>query len=128
MCYTNGLITIKYMATLQEIFVRINENKKKQKDIRTAFKDALATSLEYKEITEKMKTLREKKKQIENTTKQQFSEELTKLEDYAIDLASDMELLSDAALTKFIKGEPIEITDEYENRYEPVFTVKFKKS
>lgn len=116
------------MATLQEIFSRINETKKKQKDIRSVYKDALATSLEYKELTDKMKTLREKKKQIEQATKQQFASELTKLDDYAIDLASDQELLSDAALTKLMKGESIEITDEYDNTFEPVFSVKFKKT
>ena len=116
------------MATLQEIFNRIAETKKKQKDIRSAYKDALATSLEYQELTEKMKTLREKKKQIEQATKAQFSSELTKLEDYAIDLASDNELLSDAALSQLMHGEKVEVTDEYGNAFEPVFSVKFKKS
>ncbi|OGH68343.1 MAG: hypothetical protein A3I29_00885 [Candidatus Magasanikbacteria bacterium RIFCSPLOWO2_02_FULL_44_11] len=116
------------MATIQEIFIRIGETKKKQKDIRAAYKDALATSLEYQELTDKLKTLREKKKQIEGSVKQQFSSELTKLDDFAIDLASDQELLNDAALTTLMKGETVEVMDEYENKYEPVFSVKFKKS
>lgn len=116
------------MANLQEIFSRIIETKKKQKDIRTAYADALAASLEYKELNDKMKTLREKKKQIEGAIKQEFSSEITKLEDFAIDLAGDMELLSDAALSKLMKGETVEVTDEYENKYEPAFSVKFKKT
>lgn len=116
------------MTNIQEIFSRINETKKKQKDLRTAYKDALDTSLEYKEINDKLKTLREKKKQIEGSIKQQFSSELTKLDDYAIDLASDAELLSDAALTTLMKGETVQVTDEYENKYEPSFNVKFKKA
>ncbi|MSU75423.1 MAG: hypothetical protein EXS55_02840 [Candidatus Magasanikbacteria bacterium] len=116
------------MADLQEIFNHITEIKKKQKDIRSAYQDALATSLEYQEIAEKTKTLREKKKQIEASTKQQFAAEFTKLDDYAIDLASDQELLSDAALSKLMKGETVEVTDEYNATYQPVFTVKFKKS
>lgn len=116
------------MTNIQEIFTRINETKKKQKDIRSAYKEALDTSLEYKEINDKLKTFREKKKQIEGAIKQQFSSEITKLEDYAIDLASDHELLSDAALTKLMKGETVEVQDEYENKYEPLFSVKFKKT
>ena len=72
--------------------------------------------------------MREKKKQIEGSTKQQFASELTKLDDYAIDLAGDYELLSDAALTKLMKGETVEVTDEYDNKYEPLFSVKFKKA
>lgn len=116
------------MADLQEIFSRMTEIKKKQKDIRSAYKDALATSLEYQEIGEKLKTLREKKKQIEASTKQQFASEFTKLDDYAIDLASDQELLTDAAVTKLMKGETVEVVDEYNNTYQPVFAVKFKKT
>lgn len=116
------------MTSVQEIFNRINEAKKKQKDIRSAYKDALETSLEYKEINDKLKTLREKKKQIEGSIKQQFSSELTKLDDIAIDLAGDAELLSDAALTKLMKGETVEVVDEYDNKYEPQFSVKFKKT
>lgn len=116
------------MQDIQEIFNRIQEVKKKQKDIRTAYKDALATSGEYKEIAEKMKTLRERKKQIEASVKADFSGELTKLEDYAIDLESDNTMLSDAALSKLMKGETVEVKDEYDNAYEPVFSVKFKKS
>ncbi len=116
------------MANLQEIFIRITEIKKKQKDIRSAYKDALLTSLEYQEILEKMKTLREKKKQIEAATKQQFASEFTKLDDYAIDLASDQELLTDAAVTMLMKGETVEVIDEYNNTYQPIFAVKFKKT
>lgn len=116
------------MANIQEIFIRISDTKKKQKDLRSVYKDALDTSLEYKEIKDKLETLRKKKKQIEGSVKQQFSSELTKLDDYAIDLASDGELLSDAALTKLMKGETVEVTDEYDNKYEPLFSVKFKKS
>jgi predicted nuclease with TOPRIM domain len=116
------------MADIQEIFKRINEMKKKQKDIRSVYKDALDTSLEYKEINEKMTTLRVKKKQIEESTKQNFASELTKLDDLAIDIAGDVELLNDAALTKLMKGETVEVTDEYDNKYEPLFSVKFKKT
>lgn len=116
------------MANLQEIFTRITQTKQKQKDIRAAYKDALATSLEYQEIQEKMKTLREKKKQIEQATKQQFANEFTKLDDYAIDIASDTELLTDAALTALMKGETVEIVDADNVTYEPIFTVKFKKT
>ncbi len=116
------------MQDLQEIFNRIQETKKKQKDIRSAYKEALAASQEYIELSAKMKILRERKKQIEGSTKQDFSSEFTKLDDYDIDLESDQTLLSDAALTKLMKGETVEVKDEYDNTYEPQFSVKFKKT
>ncbi len=116
------------MQQIQEIFSRIQAAKKKQKDLRTAYKDALETSMEYQETVEKLKTLREKKKQIETTVKQQFANELTQLDDLTIDIASDMEMLTDVAMTQLMKGETVEVKDEYENTYEPVFKVTFKKS
>lgn len=115
------------MQDIQEIFARIQEAKKKMKDLREAYKDALAGSEEYKNLTDQAKVLRERKKTIENGIKEMFASELTQLEDLKIDIASDMEIMSDVALSKVMKGESITIKDEYENEYEPSFAVKFKK-
>jgi predicted nuclease with TOPRIM domain len=116
------------MVDIQEIFSRMQENKKKQKDLRTLYKDALDSSLEYKEVVDKLKALREKKKQIEETTKQQFTSEFNQLDAYKTDLESDLVLLSDAALSMMMKGEQVEVQDEYHNTYDPIFVVKFKKA
>lgn len=116
------------MQDLQEVFNRIRETTKKQKDIRCSFKDALSASQEYKEISDKMKTLRERKKQLEMTIKADFSGEFTKLDDMQVDLESDKVLLSDISMSKLMKGETVEVEDEYSNKYEPLFTVKFKKT
>ncbi|MFA5937242.1 MAG: hypothetical protein WC822_05215 [Candidatus Paceibacterota bacterium] len=116
------------MQDIQEIFNRMREIKKKQKDIRSAYKEALDGLQEYQEINEKMKTLRERKKQIEQSTKQSYAGEFTKLEDFKVDLESDATMLSDMALSKFVKGETVQVTDEYNNTYEPQFTVKFRKA
>ena len=115
------------MANIQEIFNRIQVAKKKQKDIKLAYKDALASSLAYQEVSDKLKSLRDKKKQIEQSIRENFSSEFTKLEDLKIDIESDQEMLSDLALNTIMKGESIQIKDEYDNEYEPVFNVKFKK-
>ncbi|OGH64565.1 MAG: hypothetical protein A2821_01080 [Candidatus Magasanikbacteria bacterium RIFCSPHIGHO2_01_FULL_41_23] len=115
------------MQNLQEIFSRIQKAKAKQKEIKEVYKDALAGTPEYQELGDKIKTVRERKKQIEQTIREQFSHELTQLEDLQVDIESDNELMSDVALTQLIKGEAIEIKDQYENQYEPVFNVKFRK-
>lgn len=116
------------MQSLQEIFKRAQELKEKQKDIRAAYRGALAGSLEYKEIEDKIKILKERRKQIEIATKEQFASEFTKLEDIAIDLASDAEMMTDIALNMLVKGEAVSVKDRHENVYEPVFKVIFKKS
>ncbi len=116
------------MQDLQQIFNHIQEIKKKQKDIKAAYRDALAASSEYKNLVDKSKELRARKKEIEMSVKSDFSGEFQKLDDYKVDLESDMTMLSDAAMTKLMKGETVEVTDEYNNNYEPVFSVKFKKA
>lgn len=116
------------MQDIQTIFNHIQEIKKEQKKIRTGYREALSGSSEYQEIAEKLKTLRERRKQIETSIKQDFDSEWTKLEDYAIDLESEATLLSDAALSKLMKGETVQVSDEYNNNYEPIFSVKFKKA
>lgn len=116
------------MANLQEVYNRLQETKKKQKEIRSALKEALVSSVEYQEIIDKIKSARIKKQQIESAVRSDFSSELEKMEEYALDIKSDSMLLSDAAMTKLMKGESVEITDEYNNKYEPVFSVRFKKA
>lgn len=116
------------MQDIQEVFNRIQENKKKQKDIRAAYKEALKSQQELQEIEDKIKTLRERKKQIENTVKESFSSEFSKLDDLKIDLESDMVMLGDISLTKLMKGETVQVVDQYNNTYDPLFSVKFKKA
>jgi len=116
------------MQDIQEVFARIQENKKKLKDLRSSYKDALSTSQQYADLKEEMTTKREKLKNIEGDIKAGFSSEFTQIDDLKIDVASDEELLTDIAMSKFMKGETVEITDEYDNDYEPKFTVKFKKA
>jgi hypothetical protein len=116
------------MQDPQAVFQRIQDKKKELKDLKQAYKDALSTSLEYKEIQDQVKALREKKKSIENTTKANFQAEFTKMDDLKIDIESDQEMLSDIVMTSIMNGTPVEIKDEYDNDYEPIFSVKFKKS
>lgn len=115
------------MQNIQEVFIRIQENKKKLKDLKTTFKDALDSATGYKDVVDQLKTLREKKKQIENLVRENFSSEFIKMEDIQIDIQSDQEMISDIALTTVMKGETVSVKDEYEQEFEPIFSVKFKK-
>lgn len=120
-------LTLQSMANLQEVWLRMQKTKKKQKEIRSAYKEALANSADYGKIVEDLKTLREKKKKIVMDTRADFSSEFNELETLKADAETDAEMLSDLALNTFIKGETVQVTDEYENKYEPVFVVKFKR-
>ncbi len=116
------------MSNLQEVFIRIRENKKEQKKLKDAYRDAVANSSALKEVVEDLKELKEKKQRIEGDLKAQFSSEFTRLEDMKIDLESDIEMLSDLALNQLMKGESIKVKDENDTEYDPVFKVNFKKA
>ncbi|MEK7643821.1 MAG: hypothetical protein AAB390_00785 [Patescibacteria group bacterium] len=115
------------MPNLQEVFDRIQKSKKRQKEIRDMYNEALSGTPEYGELNDKLKVQRERKKQIEQTVKESFSKELTELEDIKVDIESDNELISDMSLTQLVKGETVAVKDQYENEYEPIFSVRFKK-
>ena len=116
-----------YMSKIQEVFNRIQESRQEQKKINQMYKDALSTSDSYDKISEELKILKAKKKEIETEIKSDFKEEFDKIDILKADIKNDNQLLNDIVLTKISKGENIEITDQYNSQYEPVFNVKFKK-
>lgn len=116
------------MQNIQEVFNRIREIKKEQKDLKDMYKDALAQADEYDEIVEEMKTLREKKKQIEARIQQEMGRAYEKLEDLKNEVETEKEMLNDIAITTLMKGETVEVKDEYDNPYEPTWKVSFKKN
>lgn len=115
------------MKDIQEIFNRIQVNKKKLKELKSVYKDALETTPGYKDLVEDVKIAREKKKRMEAEVKQEMTSEFDDIERIKIDIASDQQMMTDIAMSQFMKGEPVEILDEYENTYEPEFSIKFKK-
>lgn len=113
---------------IQEVFSKIRVMKKEQKDLKEMYKDALAQADEYEEIVEKIKELREKKKQIETRIQGELGRAWDKLEDLKLEVESNKEMMNDIALTTLMKGETVLVKDEFENTYEPTWKVNFKKS
>lgn len=116
------------MNNLQDVFSRIRETRVKAKQIRAMYKDSLAQHPEYKTIVEKIDHLKEQKKQIETQVKDDQLAEFQKLDAYKMHVKNDLEMLSDLALNQLVSGETVEVVDEDNNKYEPLFTVKFKKA
>ena len=116
------------MQNIQEVFNHIREMKKEQKDLRDMYKDALTQADEYEEIVEEIKTLREKKKAIEERIQLSLGRSYEKLEDLKVQVEADKEMLNDIAISTLMKGETVEAKDEYDNVYEPIWKVNFKKT
>jgi len=115
------------MIEAQEIFNRIKEKQKEQKVLKEVYRNLQSNSRPYQDVVEELKALKEKKKQLEESFRSEMKAELTQLDGLKTDIASDREMLSDIALNHLVKGEKIDITDEYNNKYEPLFVVRFKK-
>ncbi len=116
------------MPELNEVLQRMRKTREEKKKIKEMFKESLDQSKTYQETREQLETLKAKKVQIETEVRGEFLKEMEQMDRLTTDLKSDAELLSDLALTKFMKGESIEVTDENDVKYEPVFKVTFKKA
>lgn len=113
---------------LNEVFKRIQDKKKEQRELKKMFRDALSINGEYQEALEELEALKLKKKKIEVGVQSDFKEEIDKIEGLKLHIAGDSQMLSDLALTQLTKGEEIKVIDDNKVEYEPIFTVRFKKS
>lgn len=113
---------------LPEVFKRIQDRKKEQRELKAIYRDALSVNGEYQRILEELADLKIKKKKLEQSVQADFKSEFDKLEGLKLNIAGDNQLLSDLALQQLASGEPISIVDENKVEYEPVFTVRFKKA
>ena len=116
------------MPDLKEVFTRVNGSKKEKKQLNDTYREALTQSKPYQDVLDELRSLKAKKLQMETAIRQDFVQEMEKIERLALDIKGDLEMLSDMALTKMMKGETVEITDDNDVSYQPVFKVTFKKA
>jgi len=115
------------MSQLNEVFVRLQEQQKNQRELKKMYRDALSVNGNYHEVMEELDALKIKKKQIEASVQSDLKEEFDKLEGLKLNIAGDKQMLSDIALTQLTKGEPVKVVDGNQVEYEPLFSVKFQK-
>ena len=115
------------MPSLEEVHGRLRVKAREKSDLQKVFKDELANNPRYQQIAEQLKVLKEEKKSIENQVWAASSADAQKLDLLALDIKSDREMLSEMALNMYVKGETVQIVDEYNARWVPKFAVSFKK-
>lgn len=114
------------MKDLVEVYNRLKLKKAQRKDLKTSFQDELKNNKTYQEKLEQLKVLKSELKSIENEV---LSRELdkAKLEELNLDIKTDVEMLTDITLNMFLAQEPVEIVDDVNAKWTPVFQVRFKK-
>lgn len=113
--------------TLDLVFARQKEEKKKVRELKRIVKDGFANSKAYQETVQEIDRLKKKKAEIERAINEQYAEEHKEIDRLRLSIARDADLLTDLAMTKLMKGETVELQDENEIKYEPKFRVSFRK-
>lgn len=116
------------MTQVQDVYVRFRKNKEDQKKIRAAYREALNNVPEHGDTVDKIKALREQKRQIEEKVRAQFSKEFEQIDELKTSESEDKELLADLVLSHLIKGEIVKVRDEHNNSYDPIVKITFQRS
>ncbi len=115
------------MQDIKEIHEQLEGKRKELRELNKMMRDELAASKEYCDKVEEAKAIRDKKKSIENDIQGRNTEALGKIDLLKLEIKAYTETLSDVAINKYAARESVEFMDEHNNRWSPIFSVKFKK-
>jgi len=115
------------MQDVQKLFNELQEIKKEQREIKKEYRDALISANGYEEVSDELKKLKEKKKQIETMAQSRMGAKYNRLEDLKKKSEETAQSITDVAMSSLMEGKPVEIKDEFDNLYEPVYKISFKK-
>lgn len=115
------------MQQLQMVFNDYQSVKKEIKDIKNEYKDILVQDQEYQIICEKLNLLKEEKKQHELSAQLDMGIRWGRLEELKSEEKKLKEMITDISITNLMKGESVEVRDEYDNLYTPNYNVNYKK-
>ena len=105
----------------------MSASKRERRDLKKRVKEAFDQSKEYQDLLEQIAALKAKKAQMEAAIEEEYSQELQKIDDLKKSIDADAQMLTDLSLNMLMKGEKVELTDVFDNKYEPEFKVKFKR-
>ncbi len=115
------------MQSMEEVFGQIQELKEKRKEISREYKENLLLSTGYEELTEELKTLRDKKKVLENIVQAEMGSRYEELEEAKLKITESEQILTDIAMTSLMDGKNINLKDKNNAEYEPSYKITFKK-
>jgi len=115
------------LKQLQLIYDRVAETAHEKKTLEAMIKDALTNSKPYGQARDRLLTAQIELKQARDAVFSDFQGDIDKLDTMRLEIKTDKELMTDAALSDYIKGQTVVVKDKDGNEYMPVWSVKFKR-
>lgn len=113
------------MRDIKELFEKIQEHRREQRELNSSIKDSLRNMPEYQDLSDQISRLQLKRAQLENAASEHVASKVDLLK---LNIKEGMQTISDIALTTLMKGQSIKLKDSKNNEYDPIFSVRFKKS
>jgi len=107
----------------QDLYLRIQDNKKAMKEERDWLKKEYMKDPKYKELDDQAKKINNEKKIIKYRIDQDNPDVITRIEDLKIDIQSDKAELDDIMTASFAEGKVLEIQNTQKQMIIPIFGV-----
>jgi len=116
------------MKDLQEIFNELQELKKEVRNVRKDYRNILLQDGEYETLLSDMEEFKTKKKEMKISAQTSLGSVWDKLEEDKRKIKDLEQIITDVAMTDLMDGKTIEVRDEWDTLYEPVYKINFKKA
>lgn len=113
---------------LQIVFSDVEKKQNKLKIVKDVIKQALENDEEYSSLMTKIKNIKLKANQEKLRILENLNSEALEIEDLSSEIKADKTLLNDKAITDYLNGKDISLVGRDGYIYEPVLTIKYKKS
>ncbi len=116
------------MKDIQEIFNELQGLKKDVGETRKDYRNILTQDPEYQSLLDDMEEFKINKKAIEESARTSLGSTWEKLEENVQNIKDLEQIITDVAMTNLMDGKTIEVRDEWDNLFEPIYKINFKKA
>ena len=113
---------------LQIVFSDVEKKQNKLKIVKDVIKQALENDEEYSSLMTKAKSIKLKANQEKFRILEKLNSEAFEIEELSSELKADKTLLNDKAVADYLNGKDVTLVGKNGYVYEPVLTIKYKKS
>lgn len=113
---------------LQLVFNEADKKRNRLRELKAMIKEQLEGKQEYQEIKETSDSLKARKKNLIAVINEDNRAECDEIDSLKLDLKSQKQLISDVAISDYVAGKEVRITDSCGRILEPVFSVRFVKT